>query len=102
MLLVEVKFKFLHNISHYYNNKFAFHMLMFTISVLSFNKLNTTIHSNIFMVITYNQNLHFKIHCKKLQKQNYNSFHHNLRLQEIHTKDEYIIHCKNLCLFVLP
>jgi hypothetical protein len=63
--MVEMKLKFLHNISHYYNNKFAFHMPMFTIFVLSFDKLNTTIHSNIrFMVITYNQNLHFKIHCK--------------------------------------
>jgi len=53
--MVEVKFKFLHNILHYYNNIFAFRMHMFTISILSFNKLNTTIHSNIkFMVITYN------------------------------------------------
>jgi hypothetical protein len=53
--MVEMKFKFLQNISHYYNNIFAFHMHMFTISVLSFNKLNITIHSNIrFMVITYN------------------------------------------------
>jgi hypothetical protein len=57
-LLVEVKFKFLQNISHYYNNKFSFHMLMFVIFVLRLNKLNTTIHSNIrFMVIAYNQNL---------------------------------------------
>jgi hypothetical protein len=41
-------------------------MPMFTIFVLSFNKLNITIHSNIrFMVIAYNQNLHFKIHNKK-------------------------------------
>jgi hypothetical protein len=79
--VVEVKFKFLQNISHYYNNRFAFHMPMFIIFVLSLNKLNTTIHSNIkFMVITYNQNLHFWIHCKKLQKQDYNSFHHNLTL----------------------
>jgi len=53
--LVEVKFKFLQNISHYYNNIFAFHMHMFTIYILSLNKLNTTIHSNIkFMVIAYN------------------------------------------------
>ncbi len=37
------------------------------------------------MVISYNQNLHFRIHCKKLQKQYYNSFHHNLILQKIHT-----------------
>jgi hypothetical protein len=56
--MVEVKFKFLQNISHYYNNKFAFHMhifTIFTIFILSLNKLNTTIHSNIrFMVIIYN------------------------------------------------
>jgi hypothetical protein len=59
-------FKFLQNISHYYKDIFAFHMHMFTIFVLSLNKLNTTIHSNIkFMVITYNQNLHFRIHVKK-------------------------------------
>jgi hypothetical protein len=65
--LVEVKFKFLQNISHYCNNIFAFHMLMFIIFVLSLNKLNTTIHSNIiFMVITYNQNMHFIIHYKKI------------------------------------
>jgi len=65
--MVEVKFKFLQNISHYYNNRFAFHMLMFIIFVLSLNELNTTIHSNIrFMVIAYNHNFHFKIHLKKL------------------------------------
>jgi hypothetical protein len=53
--MLEMKFKFLQNTSHYYNNIFAFHMHMFTISILSLNKLNTTIHSNIiFMVITYN------------------------------------------------
>jgi hypothetical protein len=45
-------------------------MPMLIIFVLSPNKLNTTIHSNIrFMVIAYNQNLHFKIHYKKFQKQ---------------------------------
>jgi hypothetical protein len=39
---------------------------MFIIYVLSFNKFNITIHSNIkFMVTTYNQNLHFRIHYKK-------------------------------------
>jgi hypothetical protein len=81
--MVEVKLKFQQNISHYYNNIFSFHMFMFTISVLSLDKLNTTIHSNIrFMVIVYNQNLHFKIHYNKLQKQDYNSFHHNLTLQK--------------------
>jgi len=64
--LVEVKFKFLQNISHYCNNRFAFHMPMFIIFVLSFNKLNITIHFNIkFMVIAYNQNFHFIIHYKK-------------------------------------
>jgi hypothetical protein len=53
-------------------------MPMFTISILSLNKLNTTIHSNIiFMVIAYNQNFHFKIQYKKFQKQEYNSVHHN-------------------------
>jgi hypothetical protein len=53
--LVEVKFKFLQDILHYYNNIFAFHVHMFTISILSLNKLNTTIHSNIiFMAIAYN------------------------------------------------
>jgi hypothetical protein len=81
---------------------FAFHMHMFTISILNFYKLNTTIHSNIkFIVITYNQNLHFKIHCNKLQKQDYNSFHHNLILQKIHTKDEHKIHYRNMCFSVL-
>jgi len=77
-------------------------MHMFTILVFNLNKLNTTIHSNIkFMVIAYNQNLHFKIHCKKLQKQYYNSFHHNLILQKFHTKDEYKIHIRNMCFYVL-
>jgi len=53
--MVEVKFKFLQNISHYCNNKFVFQMHMFIIFVLSLNKFNTTIHSNIrFMVIAYN------------------------------------------------
>jgi hypothetical protein len=62
--MVEVKFKFLQNISH--NNIFAFHMPMFIFFVLSLNKLNITIQSNIkFMVIAYNQNMHFRIHCKK-------------------------------------
>ncbi len=101
-IMVELKFKFLQNISHYYNNKFAFHIHIFIIFVLSFNKLNTIIHSNIrFMVIVYNQNLHFRIHCKKLQKQYYNSFHHNLPLSKIHTKDENKIHYKSMCLSIL-
>jgi len=43
------------NISHYYNNIFAFHMHMGIIYVLSLNELNITIHSIIrFMVIAYN------------------------------------------------
>jgi hypothetical protein len=94
--MVKMKFKFLHNISHYCYNIFAFQMPMFTIFILSLNKLNTTMHSNIkFMVIVYNLNLHFKIPCKKLQKQDYNSFHHNLTLQKIHTKDEHRIHYRS-------
>jgi hypothetical protein len=53
--MLEVKFKFLQSISHYCNNRFAFHMHMFIIFVLSLNKLNSTIHFNItFMVIAYN------------------------------------------------
>jgi hypothetical protein len=100
--IVEMKLKFLHNISHYYNNIYAFHMHMFIISILNFNKLNTTIHSNIiFMVITYNQNLHFKIHCKKNQKQDYNSCHHKVTLQKIHTKDEHRIQYRSMCLSLL-
>ncbi len=53
------------------------------------------------MVIAYNQDLHFIIHYKKLHKQDYNSFHRNLTLQKIHTKDEHKIHFKNLCFFVI-
>jgi hypothetical protein len=37
------------------------------------------------MVISYNQNPHFKIYYKKLQKQYYNSFHHISILKKIHT-----------------
>jgi hypothetical protein len=77
-------------------------MHMFIIFVLSFNKFNTTIHSNIkFMIIEYNQNLHFKIHYKKLHKQYYNSFQDNLILKKIHTKDEHKIHCRSMCFFIL-
>jgi len=76
-------------------------MHMFIISILSFNKLNNKIHSNIiFIVIAYNQNLHFRIYYKKLQEQYYNSLHHNLALQKIRTKTEHRIHCKSLCFFV--
>ncbi len=75
---------------------------MFTIHVLSLNKLNTTIHSKTrFMVIAYNQNLYFIIHYKKLQKQDYNSFHHSLILQKNHAKDEHGIHCRSLYFYVL-
>jgi hypothetical protein len=57
--MVEVKLKFLQKNSHYSNNIFAFHILMFIIFVLSLNKLNITIHSHIkFMVIAYNYDLH--------------------------------------------
>jgi len=55
--MLEVKFNTIEvkYISHYCNNRFAFHMHMFTNFVLSLNKLNTIIHSNIrFMVIAYN------------------------------------------------
>jgi hypothetical protein len=77
-------------------------MFMFIIYVLSLNKLNTTIHSNIkFMVIAYNQNLYFKIYYEKFQKQYYNSIHHNLTLQEIHSKDEHRIHYRSLWFSVL-
>jgi hypothetical protein len=77
-------------------------MHMFIVCIISLDKLNTTIHSNIrFMVIAYNQNLHFRIYCKKLQKQYYDSFHHNLTLQKIHTKYEHKIHCRSLGFYVL-
>ncbi len=100
--MVEVEFRFLQNISHYCNNIFKFHMHMFIVCIISLDKLNTTIHSNIrFMVIAYNQNLHFRIYCKKLQKQYYDSFHHNLTLQKIHTKYEHKIHCRSLGFYVL-
>jgi hypothetical protein len=46
------------------------------------------------MVIQYNQNLHFRIHYKKLHKQYYNSFHDNIILKKIHTEDEHKIHCR--------
>jgi hypothetical protein len=35
------------------------------------------------MVISYNQNLYFRIQCKKIQRQDYNSFHYILILQKI-------------------
>jgi hypothetical protein len=79
--MVEVKFKFMQNISYYCNNRFAFHMFMFIIFVLSLNKLNITIHSNIrFMVIAFNHNLHLKIHLKN--SRNNITIHHNLTPQK--------------------
>ncbi len=75
---------------------------MFTIYVLSVNKLNIIIHSHIrFLVIAYSQNLHFRIHCKKLHKQEYNSFHHNLVLQKIHLEVEHKVHYRSMCFYVL-
>jgi hypothetical protein len=53
------------------------------------------------MVITYNQNLHFRIHKTKLQKQDYNSLHCDLIIQKIHTKVEYRIHYRSICFSVL-
>jgi hypothetical protein len=48
----------------------------FTILALIFNIFNTAIHLNTkFMVISYNQNMHFRIHCKKFQKQDYILIH---------------------------
>jgi hypothetical protein len=84
--MVEMKFnscKIFHNTVI---KKFAFHMDKFIIPALILNILNIAIHYNtIFIVISYNQNLHFKMHCKKLKKQDYNSFHHILILHKIHT-----------------
>jgi hypothetical protein len=57
--MVKVKFT-LQSISHYCNNKFAFHRHMFTIFVLSFNKLQITIHSHIkFIAIACSQKFSF-------------------------------------------
>ncbi len=52
-------------------------MHTFTIFALILNTPNFIIHSNTrFVVISYNQNLQFKIQCRKNQRQNYNLFHH--------------------------
>jgi hypothetical protein len=52
------------------------------------------------MVISYNQNLYFIIHCKQIQKQY--SFHHILILQNKFTQQhEHQIHYRSLCFFVL-
>jgi hypothetical protein len=53
------------------------------------------------MVISYNQNLHFNIHYEQLQEQDYNSFHHILLLQKIHTMYKHRIHYRSLCISVL-
>jgi hypothetical protein len=58
-------------------------MHTFTIFGLIINTTNSIVHSNTkFVVISYNQNLQFKIQCRKIQKQNYNLFHHILILQK--------------------
>ncbi len=63
-----------------------YNMHTFTISALILNTHNSTIHLNTrFMVISYNHNLYFKIQCRKIQRQDYNSFHYILILQKIHT-----------------
>jgi len=58
-------------------------MHTFTIFAIILNTPNSIVHSNTkFVVISYNQNLQFKIQCRKIQKQNYNLFHHILILQK--------------------
>jgi hypothetical protein len=60
-----------------------YNMHTFTISALILNTHNSTIHLNTrFMVISYNHNLYFKIQCRKIQRQDYNSFHYILILQK--------------------
>jgi len=44
MIFGRREIEFLQNISHYCNNKFAFHMHTFTIHALILNILNTAIH----------------------------------------------------------
>ncbi len=57
-------------------------MHTFTIFALILNTPNSIVHSNtIFVVISYNQNLQFKIQCRKIQRQNY-IFHHILIIQK--------------------
>jgi hypothetical protein len=53
------------------------------------------------MVVSYNQNLRFKIHCKKLQKQDYISFHHIFMLKQLTQQYEQEIHYRNLCFSIL-
>jgi ABC-type microcin C transport system permease subunit YejE len=100
--MVEVKFKFLHNISHYCNNIFSFHMHMFIIVVLHLNKLNTTIHSNMrLMVIAYNQNMYFKIHCKNSRNNITIHFIIIWHYKKFTQTNERRIHCRCLCFSVL-
>jgi hypothetical protein len=68
--LVEMILFFCIIIPQYCNNIFAFHMHTSTIYALILNTFSIAIHQNTrFMVISLNQNLHFKIHCKNFQKQ---------------------------------
>jgi hypothetical protein len=53
------------------------------------------------MIISYKQNLYFKIHYKKFQKQDYISFHHTLILKQFTQKYEHKIHCKSIYFSVL-
>ncbi len=67
--MVEVKLNSCRIISHYCKNIFALHIHTSIISTLMFNTFNIIIHQNTkFMVISYNLNLHFRIHCKKILK----------------------------------
>jgi len=99
--MVEVKFKVLHNISHYDNNKFSFHMHMFIIFILSFNKLNSTIDSNMKFMVAYNQSLHFKIHCKS--SKNNITIHFTIiwHYKKFTQWNEHRIHYRSLCFSTL-
>jgi hypothetical protein len=73
-------------IPHYCNNVFALQMYTFTIFALIFNTLNSpfikTPHSRIFHITEI---CTLKYIVKKLQKQDFNSFHNVLLLHQIHT-----------------
>jgi hypothetical protein len=63
-----------------------YNMHTFTIFALIINTPNSIVHLNTkFMVISYNHNLYFRIRCRKIQIQDYNSFHYILIFQKIHT-----------------
>jgi hypothetical protein len=49
------------------------------------------------ITIIYNS----KYFVKQLQIHDYNSFHHNMILQKVHTKDEHKIHYRNMCFSIL-